>query len=75
MIRVDIKQYIRDHMWFGYYYDPRLPGPAIRVNSKRISDNWAYSQWWTLRLWPCLREGKVVPKWWMAIFDYFGYEK
>lgn len=73
MVTIDFKRYIRDRMWFGVYYDG---GFGIRVNSATLGKSkWRYTDWWTLRLWPCLLDGNVVPNWWMAIFNYFGYAK
>lgn len=77
MVRIDLKRYIRDRMWFGIHYHlDDTDGRGILITSTRMKkSNWYYINWWTLRLWPCLREGEVLPSWWMAIFDYFGYAK
>jgi hypothetical protein len=72
MIKVDFSEYIKDRMWFGFYYRITPFDPtAVRLGET----NWFYSNWWTLRLWPKLEPKATVPSWWMAIFDYFGYAK
>jgi len=70
MIYIDFKQYIQDRMWFGWHYDDDI---GINTTANRAGkSHWYYSHWWTLRCWPCLREGKVVPLWWVRFFERVG---
>lgn len=61
-------------MWFGFYWrELTVFGDTTAIRLGKT--NWFYSKWWTLRCWPCLKDGDVLPDWYMAIFDYFGYAK
>lgn len=60
-------------MWFGIYY---VGHHGLTSTCREFGKSgYYYSKWWTLRCWPVLKEGKTVPTWYMAIWDYFGYAK
>ena len=70
MINIDFDRYIKDRMWFGLHWDTSFSIPST---SDRIAgSSWHYSHWWTLRCWPCLRDGDVVPRWWVNFFERVG---
>lgn len=72
MITIDFGQYIKDRMWFGYYYE-NSGIISIHTHSRRVKNtNWRRSEWWTLRCWPCLRDGNIVPGWWVDFFVRVG---
>ena len=72
MIKIDFYSFIKEYMWFGFSYNERAD--CILTTDRRIGKtNWVYSQWWTLRLWPVRLNGKILPDWYIAIFDYCGY--
>lgn len=58
MIKIDFGKFIKDRMWFGWYWigdtDSNMPF-------------WSYSRYWLDRLWPVGRRGKIYPNWWFTI--------
>lgn len=73
MIKIDWQLFFKNYMVFGVYY---IGSPGIFPTSQPIGKTgYYYTKWWTLRCWPILREDKVVPDWYMAIWDFFGYAK
>jgi len=62
MIRVDLRSFVRDRMWFGWNHGVNWNVDTIWPEP---NTDWQYSMWWCHRLWPVKRLSSNLPNWWL----------
>ena len=65
MIHINFERYIKDRVWFGYFWRAGyMPADLQAI--------WDRSDLWRFKLWPCLKIDDTLPDWWVDLACKFS---